>query len=126
MAASGKNPKKRNSLAGTSKGKSPSARRLQKSPAARAKKKAYDTEYHKSPARKKYRAKLNKDNRKAGTYGNGDGKDRSHDSSGKTKSESQSTNRARNGKGGKSSTRKSSTTKKTSAPKSKSTSRKKR
>jgi hypothetical protein len=112
MAASGKNPKKRNSLAGSTKGTSKSARRLQKSPAARAKKKAYDTEYHKSEARKKYRAKLNKANRKKGTYGNGDGKDESHDSKGKTKKESQSKNRARNGKGGESSTRKATTSKK--------------
>lgn len=111
MAASGKNPKKRNSLAGTKKGKSKSAKRLQKSPAARAKKKKYDTEYHKSEERKEYRAKLNKVNRKKGTYGNGDGKDESHDSKGKTKKESQSTNRARNGKGGKPSTRKASSRK---------------
>tara|TARA_R110002126_G_scaffold249300_2_gene392204 strand:- start:499 stop:855 length:357 start_codon:yes stop_codon:yes gene_type:complete len=107
MAASGKNPKKRNSLAGTKKGTSKSARRLQASPKARAKKKAYDTEYHKSAKRKKYRAKLNKANRDKGTYGNGDGKDESHDSKGGTKKESQSKNRARNGKGGKASTRKS-------------------
>tara|TARA_R110001592_G_scaffold243219_2_gene504162 strand:+ start:1429 stop:1788 length:360 start_codon:yes stop_codon:yes gene_type:complete len=111
MAASGKNPKKRNSLAGTKKGTSKSARRLQASPEARDKKKAYDTEYHKSEARKKYRAKLNKANRDKGSYGNKDGKDESHDSKGKTKKESQSENRARNGKGGKSSKRKSTPTK---------------
>ena len=117
MAASGKNPKKRNSLAGTKKGTSKSAKRLQKSPAARAKKKAYDTEYHKSEERKKYRAGLNKKNRDAGTYGNKDGKDQSHDSKGGTKTESQSSNRARNGKGGKPSTRKATTTTKSSAKK---------
>jgi len=105
MAASGKNPKKRNSLAGTKKGTSVSARRLQKSPVARAKKKAYDTEYHKDPERKKYRAALNKANKNKGTYGNKDGKDESHDSKGGTKKESQSSNRARNGKGGTPSTR---------------------
>jgi len=111
MAASGRNPKKRNSLAGSKRGTSKSARRLQKSPKARAKKKAYDKEYHSSPERKKYRAKLNKANRKAGTYGNKDGKDMSHDSKGRTRKEAQSKNRARNGKGGKSSTRKATTRK---------------
>jgi len=112
MAASGKNPKKRNSLAGTKKGTSKSAKRLQNSPKARAAKKKYDTEYHKDPERKKYRAALNKKNRDAGTYGNKDGKDQSHDSKGGTRSEAQSTNRARNGKGGKPSTRTTSSKKK--------------
>lgn len=106
MAASGRNPKKRNSLAGSKTGTSTSARRLQKSKEARDKKKAYDKKYHQSEERKKYRAKLNKANREAGTYGNKDGKDMSHDSKGKLKKESQSKNRARNGKGGKSSKRK--------------------
>lgn len=107
MAASGKNPKKRNGLAGSKKGTSKSARRLQNSPAARAKKKEYDSKYQSSPERKKYRAKLNKANREAGTYGNGDGKDMSHDSKGRVKKEAQSKNRARNGKGGKPSKRSS-------------------
>ena len=112
MAASGKNPKKRNSLAGSKKGTSKSARRLQNDPEARAKKKAYDTAYHKTEARKEYRAGLNKANRDSGTYGNKDGKDKSHDSSGNTKNESQSSNRARNGKGDNNSKRKSTTLKK--------------
>ena len=47
--------------------------------AARAKKAEYDTEYHSTRERKKYRAELNKKNRDAGTYGNGDGKDYDHD-----------------------------------------------
>jgi len=80
-------PKRRNGLAG--KGKSKSS----------AKKKAYDTKYHSSPARRKYRAALNKANRKAGTYGNGDKKDMSHTKSGKLVKESQSKNRARNKRG---------------------------
>ncbi len=67
-----------------------------------ARKKKYDTEYQKSPARKKYRAELNAANRKAGTYGNSDHKDMSHTKSGKLVSESQKSNRARNGQGGKS------------------------
>jgi hypothetical protein len=45
---------------------------------------------------KKYRADLNKANRKSGTYGNKDGMDKSHTKSGKMVSESQSKNRARN------------------------------
>lgn len=117
MAASGKNPKKRNSLAGSKKGTSKSARRLQNCKECREKKKAYDTKYHKDKKRKKYRAKLNKENRKAGTYGNKDGKDMSHDSKGRLKKESQSKNRARNGKGGKSSTRKTTTRKRTTKKK---------
>ena len=43
------------------------------------KKKAYDKKYHSTRDRKMYRAFLNKKNRQAGTYGNGDGKDYDHD-----------------------------------------------
>jgi hypothetical protein len=39
-------------------------------------------EYGSKPAAKKYRAELNKYNRDKGTYGNGDGKDASHNSKG--------------------------------------------
>ena len=56
----------------------------------------YDKEYQSSPERKKYRAELNKANRKDGSYGNGDNMDKSHTKSGKLVSESQSKNRARN------------------------------
>jgi hypothetical protein len=52
--------------------------------------------YQSTPARKRYRAALNKANRKSGTYGNGDKKDMSHTKSGKLVKESQSKNRARN------------------------------
>ena len=100
MAASGKNPKKRNARAGTKKGTSKSARRLQASPKARAKKKAYATEYHKSAKRKKYRAKLNKANR---DNPNKKGEDKSHTKKGKLVNEKQTKNRGRNGKGKKSS-----------------------
>lgn len=62
----------------------------------------YDKKYQSSPERKKYRAELNKKNRQAGTYGNGDKKDISHKKSGGTTQESQSKNRARNGANGKS------------------------
>lgn len=67
------------------------------------KKNEYNTEYHSSPDRKKYRASLNRANRKANTYGNGDGKDMSHTKSGKMVKEKQSSNRSRNGHNGKSS-----------------------
>jgi hypothetical protein len=85
------------------KGKSKSAVYFQKNTDARKKKNAYNTSYHATPERKKYRVRLNKANRDAGTYGNGDGKDMSHTKSGKLVKESQSANRARNGKDGSSS-----------------------
>ena len=88
----------KNSLAGTSKGKSESAKYFQNNPEARKKKNDYNKEYHATPKRKKYRVKLNKANREAGTYGNKDGKDMSHTKSDKLVKESQSANSARNGK----------------------------
>jgi hypothetical protein len=94
---------KRNSLAGTSTGKSKSAKYFASNPEARAKKNAYNKKYHATDERKSYRAGLNKENRDSGTYGNKDRKDVSHKKNGGTVSEKQSTNRARNGKGGKSS-----------------------
>lgn len=90
----------RNSLAGTKKGKSRTAKYYQSNPEARAKKKKYDTEYHGTSERNKYRAGLNKENRKA-KHKVGDGKDASHTRSGKLVKESQSANRARQGAGGK-------------------------
>lgn len=39
---------------------------------------SYDKKYQKSSERVKYRTELNTYNRKAGTYGNGDGLDASH------------------------------------------------
>jgi hypothetical protein len=97
MAAKKKSTK--NSLAGKSTGKSDSAKYFAKNPEARAKKNAYNKEYHATPERKAYRAELNKENRKDGTYGNKDGKDQSHTKSGKLVAEKASSNRARNGKG---------------------------
>jgi hypothetical protein len=82
-------------------GKSKSAKYYSKNPKAKAKKAAYDKKYHSTPKRRKYRADLNKKNREAGTYGNGDGKDVSHKKGGGTTSESRSKNRARQGAGGK-------------------------
>lgn len=85
------NPSKRNGLAG--KGKSENHKGTGRD---YSKEKAYQS----SPERKKYRAELNRVNRKAKTYGNGDGKDASHTKSGKVVMEAQSKNRARNGKKG--------------------------
>ena len=94
---------KRNTLAGTKTGTSRSAKYFQNNTEAREKKNEYNKKYHSTDERKEYRAGLNKANKEAGTYGNKDGKDKSHTKSGKLVSESQSKNRARNGKGGKSS-----------------------
>lgn len=90
----------RNSLAGSKKGKSESAKYFQSHPEARKKKDAYNKEYHSTSERRKYRSELNKENKKSGTYGNKDGKDKSHTKSGRVVNEGQSKNRARNGKGG--------------------------
>ena len=98
MAASGKNPKKRNSLAGTSKGQSKSAKYFREHPEAKAKKDAYNKAYHATPERKSYRVKLNKANRDTP---NSSGVDKSHTKGGKLTNENQSSNRARNGRGGK-------------------------
>lgn len=58
--------------------------------------------YNRKPAQRKRRAALNKENRRRGTYGNGDGLDVSHKRNGKTTLEKASTNRRRNGRNGKS------------------------
>jgi hypothetical protein len=84
----------RNSLAGSRKGKSKSAKYYQDNPDAKKKKDDYNTEYHSTPARKKYRAALQALNRDKGTHGNGDGMDEAHISKKKTKKQAQSTNRA--------------------------------
>jgi hypothetical protein len=83
-------------------GQHPSYLKLKWSPSSIARKRKYDKEYHATEERKEYRAKLNKANRKDGTYGNGDGKDKSHTKSGKMVNESQKSNRSRNGQNGKS------------------------
>ena len=88
----------RNKLAGKSTGKSKSAKYFASNPESRAKKNAYNKEYHSTPERNKYRAKLNMANRADGTYGNKDGKDMSHGKDG-LRQESQGSNRARNGRG---------------------------
>ena len=66
----------------------------------RLKKRDYKKEYEKygkGEKAKKYRAKLNKINRRKGTYGNGDGLDEAHTgTSDRTKKQPQSKNRANN------------------------------
>jgi hypothetical protein len=84
----------RNSLAGTKKGKSKSAKYYQENPEAKKKKDSYNTEYHSTEGRKKYRTLLQAINREKGTHGNGDGMDEAHVSKNKTVKQSQSKNRA--------------------------------
>tara|TARA_B100001564_G_scaffold315660_1_gene290514 strand:+ start:1011 stop:1247 length:237 start_codon:yes stop_codon:yes gene_type:complete len=60
--------------------------------------KSYQKAYDGSKLQINKRAALNKENRKRGTYGNGDGKDVSHRKNGKTFLESASKNRARKGR----------------------------
>lgn len=93
----------KNKLAGKSTGKSDSAKYFASHPEARAKKNAYNKEYHSTESRKNYREGLNKINRRDNDKGYGDGKDLSHKKDGSLVKESRSANRARNGKGGKSS-----------------------
>ena len=81
----------RNSLAGQKKGTSRTARYYQNNPQARAKKKSYDTEYHKQPRARKYRAFLGK------LKPAGKGKNNAHyGKGGKTKVISESANKSNN------------------------------
>ena len=84
---------KRNSMAG----KHPSYDKLNMSPERIKKKIAYDKAYSATEESKNYRVELNRANRKAGTYGNGDGLDMSHTKKGSLVRESMKANRARNG-----------------------------
>lgn len=83
----------RNRLAGTKRGKSATAKYYQNNPEAREKKKEYDTEYHSTPARRKYRSVLQAINRKNGTHGNLDGLDAYHKGKKVVGFKSQSSNR---------------------------------
>ena len=74
------------------------ARYYRRKPAAAAKKNAYMRAYNKTPARRKYRARLNAERRERGVYGKG-GKDMSHDNKGKLRPQSVKANRANNGHG---------------------------
>ena len=60
--------------------------------------KSYQKKYDSSKLQIKKRSALNKENRRRGTYGNGDGKDVSHKKNGKTVLEKASKNRARKGR----------------------------
>lgn len=83
-------------------GKHPSYDKLGMSEERKKKKLAYDKKYQATEKRKNYRVELNKANREAGTYGNGDGKDMSHTKAGKVVKENMKSNRARNGQNKKS------------------------
>ena len=64
--------------------------------------KSYQRAYDATKRQKLKRARLNRENHKRGTYGNGDGKDVSHTKSGRTKLQIASKNRANNGHGNRS------------------------
>jgi hypothetical protein len=80
---------------------SKSARYYRRNKKARDVKDKYNTKYHKAPARRKYRANLNKARRKRGLKG--DPRDLSHKKDGTLVLEGKKSNRARNGADGKSS-----------------------
>jgi hypothetical protein len=71
-------------------------------PEARKKRLEYQKEYNKSDKEVKKRVELNRENRKRGTYGNGDNMDMSHTKDGKMVKENYKKNRARQGSNGKS------------------------
>lgn len=83
-------------------GEHPSYDKLGMSEERRRKKLAYDTKYEASKKRVNYREDLNRANKKAGTYGNGDNLDMSHTKAGSMVAENMKSNRARNGHNGKS------------------------
>ena len=67
-----------------------------KNPEARRKRLKQQARYNRKSMQIKKRVELNRENRKRGTYGNGDGKDVSHKKDGSTILEKASKNRARN------------------------------
>jgi hypothetical protein len=83
-------------------GQSKTSKYYASNPEAAEKRREYQRELNKTDKQKKYRSDHNKANRKAGTYGNGDGVDMSSTKSGKFVKEKASINRARNGSNGKS------------------------
>lgn len=72
---------------------SKSALYYRKNKKARAKKNAYQKKFNKRKDQVANRVELNRENRKRGTYGNGDNMDVSHSSNGKTRLQHQSKNR---------------------------------
>ena len=79
---------------------SKSARYYRRNKKARDKKKAYDTKYHSTPERRRYRSKLSVLRRKRKLVGNP--KDLSHKKDGSIVLENRSVNRGRQGADGKS------------------------
>ena len=69
------------------------ARYYRDNPEARKKRLEYQKKYNKKKSSVKKRVELNNENRKRGTYGNGDGMDVSHMKNGKTILEKASKNR---------------------------------
>ena len=67
-----------------------------KNPEARRKRLKQQARYNRKSMQINKRVELNRENRKRGTYGNGDGKDVSHKKDGSTVLEKASKNRARN------------------------------
>jgi hypothetical protein len=65
-------------------------------PEARKKRLKQQARYNRQSLQIQKRVELNRENRKRGTYGNGDGMDVSHKKDGSTFLEKASTNRARN------------------------------
>ena len=61
---------------------SSSAKHYRRNKRSRDKKKAYDSEFNKKPEQLKKRIQLNRENRRRGTYANGDKKDLSHTKNG--------------------------------------------
>ncbi len=74
-------------------GLSRSAKYYRDNPEARKKKNAYQKEFNRRRDQIRNRAELNRENRERGTYGNGDGMDVSHTSSGEIVLRPQSKNR---------------------------------
>lgn len=83
-------------------GQSKTSKFYASNPVARKKRQKAQAEINKKPEQVKYRVELNKANRKAGTYGNGDGIDMSHTKKGTLVKEKASINRSRQGANGKS------------------------
>jgi len=77
------------------------ARYYAANPEAREKRLKQQSRLNKTDKERKKRVELNRANRKAGTYGNGDNLDMSHTRDGKMVKEHYRTNRARNGANGK-------------------------
>ena len=86
----------RNKLAGTTKGTSRSAKHYHDNPESRAKKLAYDTKFHSTKARRKYRSELGKANRENPNSVVNDGLDVAHKGTKIGGLKSQSANRGSN------------------------------